>query len=728
MRSARKTLILTFCLLISALLVCAALSWAQEKKIVKPQERVKIDKTKLAAQLVKSCHWDLDTPISRTPLESGKQAYIWPDDATAFGGTINLLELARDHMQVGDTLYLRPGTYDGLILAMEQRYYNAPDKRIHVIGSGARNTVLRGYVRVGSGSTVKHLTIDNTGSTSDQTSLTVNPLGVTVENVIIKGGRNGILAGNDWQSQHDGPVTINCVTITGVMYNGVMLGDDSGGKAHNSRINRLTISGTGNTGLAIDGDGVVLEEVRLSRIGTNGLWINGSNALVSNSSIFDTNNMGAVIEGDAAVLDGVSFLEIGTGGLDLRGRNNRVANSTFQAVDLYGIGLQGESSTVENVELKSIGTTSNGTGVIVYEEAANYLVKDCTFDSVRIGISIYAGGGRLENNSFSNIYYQNVLDRSSDDSGSTLLRVDDAQGKVIKKLNKESLEARLKQSKTVIDSQPPSVTIDVHGILVFIVGDEIRISAGAEDNVSVSKVSIYVDGRTAASAEGAECSYRETLSDAGMHRCWAVAEDVAGNTGRSETLEFMVHPSSKPGPSLTIKAQPYQPTSQDSVRFIVDADHSAGVESVTIFVGGRAVKTCNTSHCEYEGGPYPAGTLVWKVDARSRDGGVTLGRDNQLVIKAMAVGTGSISGKAYGSGAGSARVFFVALYGPDDLSLYRETKSFDASGRYGFTSLPPGRYRLVVDTKADIAYGAYPNSRTVDCRNQAIQNIDFEIK
>lgn len=725
MRSARKNPVPTLCSAVSALIVCTAVFWGQEQKIVK---------TRMAAQLMKPCHWDLDTTISRTPVESGKQAFIWPDDATAFGGTISLLELARDHMQAGDTLYLRAGTYDGNLLAWEVRYVNAFDKRIHVIGSGAHNTVLRGHVSIGGGSTIKHLTIDNTGSTSGQTSLQVNPLGVTVENVIIKGGRNGILAGKDTRGTSPGQVNIDCVTITGVMYNGVMLGDENGGKAHNSRINRLTISGTGRTGLAIEGDGVILDEVRLSRIGTNGLWIHGNNARVSNASVIDTKNMGAVVEGDRAVFDGISLLEIGTGGLDLRGSDNRVANSAFRAVALYGIGLNGESSKAENVELKSIGTTSNGTGIIVYEGAPNSLVKDCTFDSVRVGILIYAGGGRQENNSFKNIYFRDVLDNSSDPSAGTAsavgtrLSVGKPQAKIPQKADQGSLEARLKRPKIAVDNQSPSVSIDVEGILVFTVGDEIRISAGAEDNVGVSKVSIYIDGRMAATAEGSACATRATLSAAGAHRCWAVAEDAAGNTGRSEILEFMVHPTSKPGPSLTIKAQPYQPTSRDRVRFIVDAAHSAGVESVTIFVGGRAVKTCNTPHCEYEGGPYPAGTLVWKVDARSRDGGVTFGRDNPLAIKAMAAGAGSISGKAYGSGAGSARVFAVALYGPDDLSLHRETKSFDTSGRYRFTGLPPGRYRLVVDAKADIAYGAQPKSRTVDCRNQAVQNIDFEIK
>ncbi|MCK4763795.1 MAG: carboxypeptidase regulatory-like domain-containing protein [Candidatus Aminicenantes bacterium] len=97
-------------------------------------------------------------------------------------------------------------------------------------------------------------------------------------------------------------------------------------------------------------------------------------------------------------------------------------------------------------------------------------------------------------------------------------------------------------------------------------------------------------------------------------------------------------------------------------------------------------------------------------------------------VTAEAGGSCSISGKVYGSGVKAAKVFFVALYGPDNLTKYRETKKFDSSGAYRFTGLPYGRYRLAVDTKADIAIGPRPSSRVVRCTGSGVTNVNFELK
>lgn len=88
----------------------------------------------------------------------------------------------------------------------------------------------------------------------------------------------------------------------------------------------------------------------------------------------------------------------------------------------------------------------------------------------------------------------------------------------------------------------------------------------------------------------------------------------------------------------------------------------------------------------------------------------------------------SISGRARGPGANQARVFRVSLFGPNDLHAHRETRPFDSSGRYAFTGLPPGRYRLTVDTKADTFVGPHPPRRDVDCHGGAEEGIDFELR
>jgi uncharacterized protein with LGFP repeats len=88
----------------------------------------------------------------------------------------------------------------------------------------------------------------------------------------------------------------------------------------------------------------------------------------------------------------------------------------------------------------------------------------------------------------------------------------------------------------------------------------------------------------------------------------------------------------------------------------------------------------------------------------------------------------SISGKAYGPGAAQAPAFIVSLLGPNNLNSLRDSRPFDESGRYAFTGLPQGRYRLSVDTKADLFVGPHPTRRDVECRGGAVRDIDFEIR
>ena len=187
-------------------------------------------------------------------------------------------------------------------------------------------------------------------------------------------------------------------------------------------------------------------------------------------------------------------------------------------------------------------------------------------------------------------------------------------------------------------------------------------------------------------------------------------------------------PTDKPGPSLNTKIQPYKPTSQDTITFLADASHPSGVESITIYVNGQAVQTCHQNHCEYTGGPYGNSEIIWRVSAKSHDGGITYGYDKTISITQEQTGNCSISGKAYGSGAGSANAFFVILYGPDNLSLYRETQPFKPNGIYSFTGLPAGKYKLMVDTKADTPIGPHPAYKFVDCTAGPITNVNFELK
>jgi hypothetical protein len=97
----------------------------------------------------------------------------------------------------------------------------------------------------------------------------------------------------------------------------------------------------------------------------------------------------------------------------------------------------------------------------------------------------------------------------------------------------------------------------------------------------------------------------------------------------------------------------------------------------------------------------------------------------------MAKGMCSVSGNAIGPNAKRAVLFSVTLYGPDDLRTRREVKKFSPNGRFTFSGLPEGRYRIVVAPdpgKADIGFKLRPpnpSNITIVCRKGKDLKIDF---
>jgi hypothetical protein len=280
-----------------------------------------------------------------------------------------------------------------------------------------------------------------------------------------------------------------------------------------------------------------------------------------------------------------------------------------------------------------------------------------------------------------------------------------------------------------LDRVPPKVTVRVDGILSVTLGERIHITAQAQDNDGLQSITILIDGEAVATCSSSPCRVGQPTTAPGMHRFWAQAVDRSGNRGTSESLEFMVHPSSRPGPSLNTRAQPYHPTSRDRVRFSADASHSSGVSLVEIHVNGVTVKRCDSAHCEFHGGPYAAGTVRWRVSAHSRDGGVTFGTERELAIAgAAASGSCVIVGRAFGPKRDVARVFVLNLYGPDDTSSFREAARFASDGAFRFDSLPAGRYRIAVDTQADVYVETAPRQQTVLCRDGIVEAMSIEFR
>ena len=153
--------------------------------------------------------------------------------------------------------------------------------------------------------------------------------------------------------------------------------------------------------------------------------------------------------------------------------------------------------------------------------------------------------------------------------------------------------------------------------------------------------------------------------------------------------------------------------------------------------------------CTYEGYPYWDRGIKTKVVADSRNHVRERNESNNILTKEIQVHRaappppvsvtrtppppsppvsvirrGTISGVVFGAEIGC----YIHLYGPNNLSVQRDFLFIRRPGNYSFTDLPDGRYRINVSIAGDAYVGAYPPSRTVECRGGRISNINFELR
>jgi hypothetical protein len=184
--------------------------------------------------------------------------------------------------------------------------------------------------------------------------------------------------------------------------------------------------------------------------------------------------------------------------------------------------------------------------------------------------------------------------------------------------------------------------------------------------------------------------------------------------------------SPKAGPSLERRITPYHPTERDQITFSAVASHSSGVRDVTHVINGAVARSCPGDRCIHVAGPFPAGTITWLVSARSNDGGEQPGHEHTIVITPVSAGTCRLRCRATGPQADRAPVFFVVVSRSDDPGRSVATKPFTSAGTVEFDNLPEGRFRLRVDSRADIAVRARPTSQEVTCQEGQLAEARFE--
>jgi archaellum component FlaF (FlaF/FlaG flagellin family) len=85
-------------------------------------------------------------------------------------------------------------------------------------------------------------------------------------------------------------------------------------------------------------------------------------------------------------------------------------------------------------------------------------------------------------------------------------------------------------------------------------------------------------------------------------------------------------------PSVVIRHSPASPNTLQKVTFSARAADAGGISKVDIAVNGRIVKSCTSTPCTYEGGPYPVGSLNYGAYAYDKAGNKASAGSKSLTV------------------------------------------------------------------------------------------------
>ena len=170
---------------------------------------------------------------------------------------------------------------------------------------------------------------------------------------------------------------------------------------------------------------------------------------------------------------------------------------------------------------------------------------------------------------------------------------------------------------TTADTEPPSVSI-THSPASPTTDDRITFTVHAEDASGIDAVWIRVNDNWVRMCTTAYCTYTGGPYPEGKVTYEAKARDKADNEESTYTRYLSVGKSTfedTEPPSVIITYSPVNPTTDDILTFTVTAEDVSGIGGLELRVAGTVVKTCTISPCTYVTGPYPVGTVTYKVRA-----------------------------------------------------------------------------------------------------------------
>lgn len=169
------------------------------------------------------------------------------------------------------------------------------------------------------------------------------------------------------------------------------------------------------------------------------------------------------------------------------------------------------------------------------------------------------------------------------------------------------------------DSTPPSVLLSGPGNTSTVKGT-VSFSAGAQDNATVTRVELYLDGNLLASSSQSSISYQwnTALVANGGHVLSAKAFDAAGNVGESNLLTVSVLNDAIP-PVVALLSPVATSTVSGTVALSATATDDVAVAKVEFYVNGALQGTTTSAPYQYDWNTVALPNGVYTLQAKAYD-------------------------------------------------------------------------------------------------------------
>jgi chitinase len=166
-----------------------------------------------------------------------------------------------------------------------------------------------------------------------------------------------------------------------------------------------------------------------------------------------------------------------------------------------------------------------------------------------------------------------------------------------------------------------------------VVSATISVTAGASDNVGVTKVDFYVNDVLQATEISTPYvySWNTSLLAAGSYVLKAKAYDAAGNIGQSSDVTVLVGNDNTP-PSISLTAPASNTTVSGTVAVTANAGDNVGVSSVEFYVNGAFISAGNVPPYSYSWNTKAAANGAYTLSARAYDAAGNIGQASNISV------------------------------------------------------------------------------------------------